>query len=96
MKFLNRFLGADEDYIRLVSGIKKKEFPIALSGLTGIHKAVIASALTQNEGRRLVMITDTEAAALGLKDDLTALGISAGHLPARILHRLTAARKSTK
>lgn len=83
MKFLNRFLGADEDYIRLVSGIKKKEFPIALSGLTGIHKAVIASALTQNEGRRLVMITDTEAAALGLKDDLTALGISAGHLPAR-------------
>ncbi|MBO7519416.1 MAG: hypothetical protein J6T73_01440, partial [Clostridia bacterium] len=83
MEFLNRFLLEDEDYKRLTKGINSDSFPIALSGLTGIGKAVIASGVVSDEKRRLVMITDTEAAALGLKDDLTALGIKAGYLPAR-------------
>lgn len=83
MEFLNRFLLEDEDYKRLIKGINSDSFPIALSGLTGIGKAVIASAAVSDKNRRLVMITDTEAAALGLKDDLTALGVKAGYLPAR-------------
>ncbi|MBO4733160.1 MAG: hypothetical protein J5662_01655, partial [Clostridia bacterium] len=82
MKFLDKFLGEDKDYIRLLKSIEEGSFPIALSGLTGIGKAVIASALVSG-GKRLVMITDTEAAASGLKDDLLALGVKAGHLPAR-------------
>ena len=73
MKFLDKFLGEDKDYIRLLKSIEEGSFPIALSGLTGIGKAVIASALVSG-GKRLVMITDTEAAASGLKDDLLALG----------------------
>ncbi|MBO4433530.1 MAG: hypothetical protein J5852_08365, partial [Clostridia bacterium] len=82
MQFLNRFLLKDRDYNHLLKGLETGAFPVALSGLAGIGKAVIASALV-SDNRRLLMITDTEAAAVGLKDDLLALGIKAGHLPAR-------------
>lgn len=83
MKFLDRFLKDDKDYKRLSDSVNSGSFPIAVSGLAGIGKAVVASALASIDGLRLLMITDTEASALSLKDDLEALGISAGHLPAR-------------
>ena len=82
MKFLNRFLEDDRDYIRLKKAIAGDGFPIAITGLTGIGKAVIASALASG-GNSIVMITDTEANAAAIKDDLTSLGVPAGHLPAR-------------
>ena len=83
MQFLNRFLSEDRDYNQLIKAIGSGALPVALSGLAGIGKAVVASALVSFEDRSLVMITDTEAAASGLKDDLLSLGIKAGHLPAR-------------
>ena len=83
MKFLNRFLLEDRDYNHLQKALETGALPVASSGLAGIGKAVIASALVSENKRRLVMITDTEAAASGLKDDLLSLGVKAGHLPAR-------------
>ncbi len=83
MKFLNRFLESEQDFKRLKTLLKSGEMPIAVSGLTGIHRAVIASALTGGTAEKFVMITDTEATAAALKDDLLALGVKAGHLPVR-------------
>ena len=82
MQFLNRFLADERDYSQLIKHLNDSDLPLALNGLTGINKAVVASAIASG-GHRLLMITDTEAAAIELKDDLVALGISAGHLPAR-------------
>ena len=83
MKFLNEFLEKEKDYSRLIKCLDSDTLPLSLNGLTGICKAVVASALVSGGKRRLLMITDTDAAALALKDDLVSLGIKAGHLPAR-------------
>lgn len=83
MEFLNRFLEKEKDYCRLLKYIKNGDLPLAVSGLSGVHRAVIGSALTKSLDRSLLMITDTEAAAVSLKDDLISLGISAGFLPVR-------------
>ena len=82
MQFLNRFLEDERDYCQLVKHLSSGDLPLILKGLTGINKAVIASAIASG-GHKLLMITDTEAAAIELKNDLLALGISAGHLPIR-------------
>lgn len=83
MNFLNRFLEDEKDYVRLKEHLSSGALPLVLNGLTGIHKAVIASAIVSDNKRRIAMITDTEAAALALKDDLLALGVNAGYLPVR-------------
>ncbi|MBR4909699.1 MAG: transcription-repair coupling factor [Clostridia bacterium] len=83
MEFLNRFLRDEQDYCRLIKYIEGGTLPLALSGLSGIGKAVIASALVSDKKRRLAMITDTEASALALRDDLAAFGVTAGFLPVR-------------
>ena len=82
MQFLNRFLEDERDYSQLIKHLRNNDLPLVLNGLTGINKAVVAGAVASG-GHRLLMITDTEAAAIELKDDLLALGISAGHLPVR-------------
>ena len=83
MKFLNRFLEDERDYNRLKACVKGGRLPVAAAGLTGIHKAVIADALCCSLERKILMITDTEAAASALRDDLVSLGVSAGYLPVR-------------
>ena len=83
MKFLNRFLEDEKDYSRLKELLSGKTLPVSASGLVGIHKAVIASAVVSDFNKELVMITDTDSAAIQLKDDLMALGVKAGCLPAR-------------
>ncbi len=83
MKFINNFLEEEKDYKRLKSVLSSGELPAAVSGLVGIHRAVIASALNESTAKRFLMITDTESAAASLKDDLLALGIKAGQMPVR-------------
>ena len=83
MKFINNVLEEEKDYKRLKSVLSSGELPAAVSGLVGIHRAVIASALNESTAKRFLMITDTESAAASLKDDLLALGIKAGQMPVR-------------
>ena len=83
MKFLNRFLEDERDYNRLKESVSNGRLPVAAAGLTGIHKAVIADALVSSLKTKILMITDTEAAAVALRDDLVALGVPAGYLPVR-------------
>lgn len=83
MKFLDKFLQGDKDYRRLAGYISAGKLPVAASGLAGIGKAVVGAALASAEKRKLLFVTDTEAAAASLKDDFVSLGIKAGHLPLR-------------
>lgn len=83
MKFLNNFLEDEKDYCRLISYIKQGNFPLSVSGLSGVHRAVITAALVSSLQCRFLLITDTEAAAVSFKDDLLSLGCKAGLLPVR-------------
>ncbi len=61
----------------------KGSLPLSASGLSPIHKAVISSALCKDTGKKVLIITDTEASAATLCSDISALGVKALTLPLR-------------
>ncbi len=77
MKFLFDILKTEPDYARVLKAVKDGTLPIAASGLSGVHKALLAAALVTHTGRRAVMLAPDEPTALSLKNDLEALGIAA-------------------
>ena len=83
MKYLSDIISRDPDYTRLLDGVNKNRLPLAASGLSQIHKAIVAASLFRHTERRILLITPDEASAAGMKDDLTALGIKAAVLPSR-------------
>ncbi len=83
MKFLFDILKTEPDYSRVLKAVKDSTLPIACSGLSGVHKALVAAALVNHTGKRAVLITPDEATALSIKNDLEAMGLSALILESR-------------
>ncbi|MDO4607658.1 MAG: transcription-repair coupling factor [Clostridia bacterium] len=83
MKFLFDILKNEPDYVRVLKAVKAGTLPIACSGLSNVHKALLAAALNCHTGRRAVMIAPDEPTALSLKNDLEALGLRALTLDTR-------------
>ena len=83
MRFLNSILQKDADFARLYSAVATQQLPLAATGLSRIHKAIISAALARLTERRIVLITHDEASANELRDDLVSLGMNALNLPSR-------------
>ncbi len=83
MKFLCDILKKEPDYKRLLSGIADNALPIAASGLSDIHKAVVSASVYGHTKRRMLIITQDEATAASLRDDLLSLGVDALLFPSR-------------
>lgn len=83
MKFINDVLKKEPDYCRLLSAVNENRLPLAASGLSGIHKAVLGAALFAHTGKKIALITHDEASAASLTDDIGSLGLSAVGLPSR-------------
>ena len=83
MQFLNDILRCEADYKSLLNCVKKNELPVAASGLSHIHKAAITSALSEHQNKKILLITDDEASANTITDDLLSLGVNARNLPLR-------------
>ncbi|MBR4072578.1 MAG: transcription-repair coupling factor, partial [Clostridia bacterium] len=83
MKFLFDVLKRDKEYTQLLSSIEKGRLPLAASGLSGIHKAAVAAALSGHLNKRIMLLTQDEASAAELKDNLTAMGCRAADFPSR-------------
>ena len=77
MKSLLDILKKEPDYVRILNGVKKGYLPSAVSGLSGVHKALVTAALCTHTGKKALVITHDEPAAVALKNDLEALDISA-------------------
>ena len=67
----------------MAENVRTGNLPVMAYGLSGTLRAVVLSALSSELGKKFLVITDTEAAAVALKDDLISLKVSAGLLPAR-------------
>lgn len=76
MKCLFDILKTEPDYARLLSAVKKGSVPAAASGLSNVHKALVAASLHGHTGKKISLITPDEQTAVSLKDDLTSLGLN--------------------
>ena len=83
MRFLNSILQKDADFARLYSAVATQQLPLAATGLSRIHKAIVSAALARLTERRIVLITHDETSANELRDDLVSLGMNALNLPSR-------------
>ena len=85
MKLINEVLKKDPDYLSLLNEVERGRLPIVCTGLSLIHKAIIAAALYEHTGKRVVLITHDEATAAELCGDINALGLKCLNFPARDL-----------
>ncbi len=85
MKLINEVLKKDPDYLSLLNEVERGRLPIVCTGLSLIHKAIIAEALRGHTGKRVVLITHDEATAAELCGDINALGLKCLNFPARDL-----------
>ena len=85
MKLINEILKKDPDYASLLNEAERGRLPIVCTGLSIIHKAIIAAALRGHTGKRVVLITHDEATAAELCGDINALGLKCLNFPARDL-----------
>ena len=85
MKLINEVLKKDTDYLSLLNEAERGILPIVCTGLSLIHKAIIAAALRGHTGKRVVLITHDEATAAELCGDINALGLKCLNFPARDL-----------
>lgn len=85
MKLINEILKKDPDYASLLNEAERGRLPIVCTGLSLIHKAIIAAALRGHTGKRVVLITHDEATAAELCGDINALGLKCLNFPARDL-----------
>ncbi len=81
MKFLCELLGESRDFRSVFEGVKKGALPLAATGLSQIHKALLLAVLTKETDKRILVITHDEAAANALMGDLKDLGARAAVLP---------------
>ncbi len=83
MEFLFDILKEESEYARLLKDIKSGSLPIAASGLSAIHKALVSSAISKHTGKKLLILTEDEATAFSMCSDICALGLNAVGLPVR-------------
>ena len=77
MKILKNILSEVLEYKKLVSNLYGNKFPIAVTGLSDIHKAHIVYSICQNTNQKAVVITSNEAESMDLRDNLVAMGANA-------------------
>lgn len=85
MKLINEVLKKDPDYASFLNEIERGRLPIVCTGLSLIHKAIIAASLRGHMKKRVVLITHDEATAAELCGDINALGLKCLNFPARDL-----------
>ena len=85
MKLINEILKKDPDYASLLNEVERGRLPIVCTGLSLIHKAIVAAAVRGHTGKRVVLITHDEASAAELCGDINALGLKCLNFPARDL-----------
>lgn len=83
MKCLFNIIKNEPDYARLLNDLQKSYLPLAASGLSQVHKAVILSALNVHANKKFFVITHDEAMAISMQSDFASLGVNALMLSSR-------------
>ena len=73
MKHFAQLLTALEEYRQYIEGVEKSQFPVVLTGLSGVHKALMIYASCVNLDVPALVLCPDEAAATRLCEDVNAL-----------------------
>lgn len=76
MKCLLDILKTEPDYKRLLNAVNGGSLPLAASGLSGVHKALLSSALFLHTGKKAAVITPDEQTASAIKNDVDSFGLN--------------------
>lgn len=76
MKCLFDILKTEPDYEKMLKAVRGGSLPLAASGLSGVHKALLSAALCEHTGKKAVIITHDETTAIAIKNDLISFGIN--------------------
>ena len=85
MSVVSKGFAAQGTFAALCSDIRRGVLPAAATGLGGIHKTLLADALVETLGRKVVYLVPEEADAARMQEDLQALGRRVLYYPARDL-----------
>ena len=83
LSFLNSAINNEQAFKGLLGAAENGKLPALCTGVSLVHKALICSALNSIGSFPLLILCESESAALNLYNDLTALGIEAGFFPYR-------------
>ncbi len=83
MKLLTNGILQLPEYRAISQAVKGGRLPGCVTGVSGVHKAHLISALCEEHGKKALVITGDEAQAQRLCEDLTALGLRALFYPYR-------------
>ena len=75
MKHFAQLLTALEEYRQYIEGVEKSQFPVVLTGLSGVHKALMIYASCVNLDVPALVLCPDEAAFERLRQDLRRLGV---------------------
>ena len=76
MKCLLNILKTEPDYARLLKSVECGSLPLAASGLSHVHKALLCAALQNHTGKQLAVITPDEQTATAIMGDLESFGLN--------------------
>lgn len=75
MKYLIDILKNEPDFTRLLKCVSNNGLPLAATGLSDVHKALIIYALCSETGKKAVVVTPNEQTATTLKSDIETFGL---------------------
>ncbi|MBE6818972.1 MAG: transcription-repair coupling factor [Ruminococcaceae bacterium] len=94
MSAILKALQSSDEISSVLGDVEAHTLPLAVTGLSAVHKAVLIGAMSKAAGRRALIITEDEGAAMKLSADLNALFGAALFVPAKDVSLLGAEAKS--
>lgn len=76
MKYLFDVLKNEPDYARMLKAIGEGRLPLAASGMSWVHKALITACLVTHTSKKAAVVTPDEQTATALAADLEGFGLS--------------------
>ncbi len=76
-------LGETEGFKELSAAVKNRAFPIALTGVSHIHRCLVSAVLAAESGQKALILTAGDAENERVSEDLTALGLNVAVFPAK-------------
>ena len=76
MKYLFDILKNEPDYARMLKAIGEGRLPLAASGMSWVHKALITACLVNHTGKKAAVVTPDEQSATALTADLEGFGLT--------------------
>ncbi|MBQ3551291.1 MAG: transcription-repair coupling factor [Clostridia bacterium] len=76
-------LGKTDSFKELSAAVKNRLYPIALTGVSHIHRCVLSAVLAAQNGQKALVLTAGDAENERVLEDLEALGLNVAVFPAR-------------